>query len=225
MSLQLDNSVKVGDILTSLTIFISVIALLLSLAKDRDTKAAEQANKVRRAAADALAKLDRWQGVQLSLYQALQPTFVELSEVLAKNYDVVNVRDLFWKKVNIERTRVAKQVFDEQLGTAYTDLLSHFPAARGKFVEAFAKLSEVEDGVTQSFLADSEQSILSLKDEQTTYTTPVLGNALRLHAIRRTTDLRTKSEAIIAPVREYLFSVIALEDKNIVDVSRAKLDA
>lgn len=67
MSLQFDKTIKAGDVLTSLTVTISVIALVLSLAKDRSSRTIDQANKVRSAAASAIVKLDRWQGLQLSL--------------------------------------------------------------------------------------------------------------------------------------------------------------
>ena len=104
MRLKLDWSIKVSDLLTSITIVVSVIALLISWSKDREAKLTEQANRVRIAAATAIAKLDRWQALQLSMYRELQPTYVEMSELLTDRYDVQRVRDQFWKRVNIERT-------------------------------------------------------------------------------------------------------------------------
>lgn len=222
MSMQLDWSIKVSDLLTTATIVISVIALLLSLSKDRDAKVTEQASRVRSAAATAIAKLDRWQALQISMYQELQPTYVGLSEKLAESFNVQRVRDEFWKEVNIERTRVAQKVLDEQLGTAYSDLLSHFPAARGKFTDAFAKLSSIEAAVTDSYLGESESAILSLEGMQKNYTTPTLGNALRKAAASHSAELKSSSEAVIAPVREYLFSVISLPDEELVGAIRAR---
>jgi len=224
MFLQLDRTIKAGDILTSLTVVLSVITLVLSLAKDRDARGSEQANKVRGAAASAIVKLDRWQNVQLSLYQELQPSFVETSEALLKKYDVVAARDSFWRQVNQVRTKIARQVLEEQLGTAYVDILSHFPAARTRFVEAFAKLAIVEDDVTNSFLAGSEQAILSLRGKQASYQTADLGNALRAQAAANATELRKQAEAVIAPVRIYLLSVIALPDNKIVNASQVNQD-
>jgi hypothetical protein len=224
MSLHFDRTIKAGDILTSLTVLLSVVTLVLSLAKDRDARSTEQANKVRGAAASAIVKLDRWQSVQLSLYQELQPSFVETSEAMVKKYDVVVARDSFWRQVNQERTRVARQVLEEQLGTAYVDILSHFPAARTKFVEAFAKLAIVEDDVANNFLAGSEQAILNLRGKQSNYQTADLGNALRAQAATNANELRKQSEAVIAPVRNYLLSVIALPDDKIINASRIKQD-
>lgn len=225
MNLQIDWSIKIGDLLTSATIVVSLVALLLSLAKDRAARALEQANRVRSAAAAALSKLDRWQALQLSLYRELQPAYVELSEMLGKKFDVDYVRDQFWKKVNTERTRIAQKVVDEQLGTAYADLISHFPAARAKFTDAYAQLNDLEAKVTDDYLAESETEIIHLKGMQRTYTTPVLGNALRRVADVYRKDIKARSESVIDPVREYLFNVIALPDTQIIRASRGKQEA
>jgi hypothetical protein len=149
MTIQFDPQVKAGDILTSVSVFLSAIALIVSLAKDRATRVTDQANKVRLAAATTLVKLDRWQNVQNSFYDELQPDFVALSQDLKKDYDVVAVRDRFWIKGVKARARVQKQVSDEQLATGYVDLLTHFPAARNKVASAFSS-SDLASG--NSFL-------------------------------------------------------------------------
>lgn len=220
MRFNIDWTIKASDVLTSVTIIVSVVALLLSLARDRDAKAAVQASQVRAAAAVAISKLDRWQALKLSLFQELQPAFVELSEALAQKYDVANVRDQFWKRVNSVRTNIAQKVLDEQLGTAYSDLLSHFPAARQTFTKAFSDLSAVESVVIDDYLARSEQEILALDDQKKTYRTPILGNALRKVATENSNKLRTQTEAVIVPVREFLFNVISLNDKEISGAAR-----
>jgi hypothetical protein len=220
MPLKLDWTIKVSDILTSVTLIVSVVALLHSLEQDRDAKITEQAGRIRAAAAIGISKLDRWQALQLSMYQELQPGFIELSEQMMKRYDVQRVRDELWKKVNATRTLISQKVLDEQLGTAYSDLLSHFPAARSKFTEAFAKLSAIESSTTEDFLGASEDRILALEGQQKDYTTPTLGNALRESASTYSVQLKTRSEAVIFPVREYLFGVISQPDSAIVAASK-----
>jgi len=221
MALQLDRTIKAGDILTSITIVVSVLALLLSLAKDRDARVSEQANKVRAAAATVLVKLDRWQALQLSLYQTLQPDFVELSEDLAKVFDVVAVRDKFWKRVNAARNKIAEKVLDEQLTTGYGDILTHFPAARREVADALRELANIEAKTVEEFFAQAEPHILSLRDKQPSYQTAHLGNALRGAAATATDRLTIASDRALASVRTYLFGVIARSDAEIVQASRA----
>lgn len=221
MPFTLDKTFKVGDLLTSLTIAISALALFTTIERERSARLIEHASKVRASAANAIAKLDRWQAIQLSLYNELQPTFIEVSEGLMKDFDIYKYRDLYWKKFTAERARVARQVLEEQLGTAYADLLAHFPAARTQYTEAFARLSDVEMSVTTSFLEQTEASILSFRERQKSYNTAQLGNALRGNADGHVADMRSKFDAAVLPARGYLLGVIALTDDELVNRSRA----
>lgn len=216
MPLQFDRTIKAGDILSSLTVLLSVVALVLSLSKDRAVRVTDQANKVRTAAASVIVKLDRWQAVQLSMYQDLQPVFVELSEDLAKKYDVVATRDRFWRDINAAKSRVSKQLLDEQIATAYVDIVSHVPAARSKVIDVLGKLAAVEERITGEFLRNGERGILSLKSKASTYQTAHLGNMLRGAAQQATTDLKSESDLALNPVREYLVGVIEMKDEDIV---------
>jgi hypothetical protein len=220
MKIQFDPQVKAGDILTSVSVFLSAIALIVSLAKDRDTRIADQANKVRLAAATTLVKLDRWQNVQDSFYDELQPDFVAFSQDLKKEFDVVEVRDRFWIKGVQARARIQKQVSDEQLTTGYVDLLTHFPAARGKVISAFTSAETLAKRTIESFMSNCEQAILQLEGKETTYHTASLGNSFRREARLSTKKLNDETDKEFAPVRQYLLTVIALPDDKLVNASR-----
>jgi hypothetical protein len=222
MTIQFDPQVKAGDILTSVSIFLSAVALVVSLAKDRATRVADQANQVRLAAATTLVKLDRWQNIQDSFYDELQPDFVSLSQDLKKNYDVVAVRDRFWIKGVQARARVQKQVSDEQLATGYVDLLTHFPAARDKVSSAFASAETLAKKATRDFMANSEQVIFQFEGKESSYHTASLGNAFRQEALASATKLHYAVDKEFDSVRRYLFAVIDLPDDELVNVSRGK---
>lgn len=220
MLFSIDKTIKVGDLLTSLTVALSALALYTAIERERSARLIEQATKVRVSSANAIAKLDRWQAIQLSLYNELQPAFIEVSEGLAKDFNVFAIRDLYWKKVTAERARVARQVLEEQLGTAYAELLAHFPAARSQYTEAFSRLTEVEADVTTSFLNKTEGIILSFEDKKPSYNSAQLGNALRVSAEEHSAIMRPKFEAAVSPARSYLLSVVAQSDEELVTRSR-----
>jgi hypothetical protein len=129
-----------------------------------------------------------------------------------------------WRQVNTERIRIARQILEEQLGTAYLDIVAHFPAVRTKYVEAFAELAKVEDEVSNEFLANAEEAILDLGDKKATYQTAHLGNAFRAQALRSASTLKARSENVIAPIRDFLLSVIALPNDTIVKTSQVGQD-
>jgi hypothetical protein len=222
MTIQFDPQIKAGDILTSASIFLSAVALIVSLSKDRATRVADQANKVRLAAATTLVKLDRWQNVQDSFYDELQPDFVALSQDLKKKYDVVAVRDRFWIKGVQARARVQKQVSDEQLVTGYVDLLTHFPAARAQVSSAFASAEYIANKATRDFMARPEQAIFQFQGKESAYHTASLGNAFRQEAHASATKLHNDVDKEFESVRRYLFAVIALPDHELVNASRGK---
>jgi hypothetical protein len=69
--MHVEWSVKFGDVLASLTIVVSVVALLISWSKDRAVEERAQADRIRSAVAKGVAKLDRWQALHESLFQEL----------------------------------------------------------------------------------------------------------------------------------------------------------
>jgi hypothetical protein len=217
--MTVDRTIKISDLLTSLTILVSVITLTVSWSKDRLTREKEQADRVRSAAAKTLTQLDRWQALQLSIFRELQPVFVETSEMLADNFNVIKVRDYLWKTINIQRTHIASKVLEEQIGTAYVDLLAHFPAVRSVFLNAFTQLKQTETRIMEAFLAGTEGDVLSLNAQQNVYTTAMLGNALRATAVKHSEHLETETNQIIQPVREFLFEIIAKADTEILKVA------
>jgi hypothetical protein len=218
--MELDWSMKVGDVLTSLTIAVSVIALIISWSKDRSTRESERADRVRAAASKAHTKLDRWQALHRSLYQELQPTFIEASEMLQDGFNMVKTRDHLWKAINAQRTRITAKMLDEQIETAYVDLLSHFPAARSLFLDTFAQLKTVENEITERFLVATQNDVLSFKDRKPEYTTAMLGNALRSSAAQHSHELYARSNETIQPVRKFLFDVIVKSDRDILRATR-----
>jgi len=219
--MKFNKEIRLSDLLTLVTIIVSVVALTVTWSKDRVTRETEQSDKVRSAAALALTKLDRWQLLNLSVYQKLQPVFVETSELLLEDFDIYKTRDHLWKKINEERVGVANKVLDEQIMTSYFDLLAHFPETRSRFVELFKSLRAIEDSVSTSFLAESEGNVLSLTGHQDTYTSATLGNALRRTALKHKGRFQQESNESIEPVRQFLFGVISKSNQEILMESRA----
>jgi len=218
--MQIDWMIKIGDILTSLTIIVSVFALVITWRKDRDTKETQQADLVRSAAASAISKLDRWQALQLSLYEALQPEFVITSEKLADDYDVIKVRDYFWKTISAKRMQIYSKVLEEQIPTSYFNLLAHFPDTRNQFMNMFRALNEIEERISNGFQEKTQQDVLAFEGKEANYTSAMLGNALRTTAANQKEQFMRQASTTIEPVREFLFDIIARSNKQILQASR-----
>jgi hypothetical protein len=212
---KIDWSIRISDILTFLTIFVSVIALTISWSKDRYSREKEQADRVRAAMGKTLAKLDRWKIIQLSIFQELQPVFIETSEMLTKNYDVIEVRDYLWKNINSLRTLMAAKVLEEQIETAYVDLFSHFPAIRDIFLNTLIQLEACEAKILDSFIEATQDNVLSFEDKENVYTSAMLGNALRATAFEYSSRFKANVDQIMHPVKNFLFEAVVKSDKEI----------
>lgn len=78
--LTFDRTIALKDILTSLSILVSIAALLFAWGQDRQIREREQADRIRAAAAETLAKVERWEELSLWFFQDIQPLYVETSE-------------------------------------------------------------------------------------------------------------------------------------------------
>lgn len=220
MALSFDLTIKASDLLTSLTILVSVIALLISWSKDRDAKVREEAGRVRAAAATTLVKLERWQELQRSMYHELQPVYVETSEMLAVRYDVIAARDHLWKQINAQRVRVAGRVLDAAIETAYVDLFAYYPRIRRSFLAAIAKLKQSEAHAAAALLHDTQAAVMSFEGKQAGYTSAMLGNELRAAAAPVEEDFLKRCDATLAPIRDELYSLIETEDRALLNQIR-----
>src|SRR5215831_16421217 len=99
-SFRLERTVKIGDLLTSLSILISLAAVLVTWSRDATLRQRQQADEIRKAAATTLAKLERWQELSSAIFQESQPVFVTVSQNLGKNHDAASARDYLWRELN-----------------------------------------------------------------------------------------------------------------------------
>ena len=213
-------AITVGDLLTSVTILISMITLAVSWRKDRLADEAQRADRIRSAAALALTKFDRWRALWLSAYDELEPSFVETSELFEQEFKVGKTRDFLWKVIHTKFSLASEKILNEEIETAYFALLSHFPAARGHLLAACEKLKEQQLLARSELLDHTQRRVLALHSKKSDYEPAVLGNELREAASECKMAFDAKSAALLQSVQEFLFGVIAKSDKEILTASR-----
>jgi hypothetical protein len=209
------KEIKVGDILTSVSILISALAFLRAWTKDREIRNKEIADRTRSAAAITLAKLERWRDLSLWFFQSTQPLFVETSEMLTNQFDVVATRDFLWKKLNEVRTEVSNRVMKEQIEIAYVELAGYHPAVYDFFTSTIGTLKENQGEAYDKFIERTQRVVMSYKSRQAGYQTAMLGNDLRTVAYESQSALRAQTDQTLKPIHEFLINIIAESDKAI----------
>lgn len=220
--MNIEWTVSIGDILTLTTIAVSVVALIASWSKDREARQKERADRVRNAIAVALIKLDRWRTLQLSLFSKLQPIFIETSEILAKDFNLILARDFLWKQIANERTSIQAKLQEEQIESAYVGLFSHFPAIGSVFLDTLTHLRAVEEEVHDSLLQGAQADVFACEGKSENYSTAALGNALRHTAQYISADFQTRISGTTDKVQKLLFELIAMSNMEILTVGLAR---
>jgi hypothetical protein len=215
MALSIDSTIHAGDILTSVTVAISVVSLILSQAKDRRAGEAETAKAARGAAARVVAQLDRAARVRVAVYANLLPEFIDLSRALETAFDPIAARDRLWRDMHVASANAAQTLLDERIATAYVDLVGFHPRIREAYVAAFAAIERESANTVDAFLIATQKKLLALEKDEDKYTSAIVGNLLRAEATKQSDKLADTLEAIVAPVRDGLFAYIERDDRTL----------
>ncbi len=218
--LRINPEIKAGDILTSLSILISLIALLVAWAKDRKMRNKEQADKVRSAAARTLSKLERWRELNIWFFRAIQPSFVKTSEMLLDEFDVVAARDHLWKELNAIRLQTHEKVLDEEIEVAYVELYAYHPKVHDLFVNTLEMLKQKERVSFDDLLIATESEVMYFNDHEDEYTTAALGNALRKKCYEQAQAFKEEVTEVIKPIHTYLYKLISSSDNIVLQKDR-----
>jgi len=208
--------ITVGDILTLITISITLGTLYTAWLQNRRLKEKEMANGIRNACATVLGKLERWQELSLSLFENTQPLYIETSELLARNRNVIQTRDYLWKRLTVARNTLRQSVLEEKLELAYTDLYSYSPKLVDAFMTVIAQLKTAETEVFSDFLEQTQQNVLDYAGKLSGYTSAMLGNDLRdtTHSIREAFEGQTTGT--IQPFKQTLTTLLQESDKHLI---------
>jgi hypothetical protein len=213
--LKFDNKLDVGNLLTSLTILVTLAALLNAVAKDRRTRDREFADRVRTAAAKTLGKLERWQQLSARLYEDIQPLFIDVSQKLHAELDAEAARDLLWRELSTARTAAEQRIVDEEIESAYVELYPYHPSVQQRFADAMSRMKEIDAAVYLDFVTRSQEQVLAYDGDGKSYTPALLGNDLRRESARAEDRLESELDQATQPLREFLGAVISLSDKQV----------
>lgn len=217
----IDKQIKIGDLLTSITLLISMISILYTLRKERILHQREQADRVRKAAAQTIAKLDRWSELSLSLFQDIDAIFVKASNELKENdFDRQSARDFLWVKLNLTRDNMIDKKLNENIETAYVDLCIYDPLVRAFFQGIFTRLKDEEEIMFNSLLEGIQVEIDRLNIVQDRYQTSSFLTPLKIYTDKIYEIYIYKISNIMSPINEDMLNIISRSDNEIFSVKR-----
>jgi hypothetical protein len=221
--LRLDEEVAVGDLLTSLSILVAAVTLYVSLRQARKQRQREVADSVRAAAADALARLNRYARLPELVADSAQTIAVETSRKIAQppaKGDVEDARDYLWMKLLLQWQNARTAQRAEGVELVHVKLLGYRPDAYEGIEKA---IEELDQGAMHCFnvlLERSQAAVLEWDGvDRQTYQSAKLGNELRKRLFDYKKELGLNAAEILSEVDARLNAIITGKDEDVIDRS------
>jgi hypothetical protein len=211
----LNPEVKLGDLLTSVSVLVAATALVTTWRRDRNVRRREYADRIRDAAARTIVALRRRRSLADRLFAAIEPRVTEADVKLVETRNAVAVRDAFWQHLVETRASLLKELFEEKLEDAYVALLGYNPAVQDLFLSALADLDELDERAYTNLLEMTQQDILAFDGRKEPPDTAELGNLLRMTLAVVERDSLTETEKVLNRTEEKLLRIVTAEDPEI----------
>lgn len=221
----IDPTVKVGDFLTTLTIFITVGSLAWTLRNDAKSRKAEQANKMKSLAVNIIGKWVQWTEISFLIFELSDAIFVDTSELLKKEFKhPERARGFMWKELRIQRSRLLDKALKYDLTEGYGDGVRNNPYI-GQFYDLIIKrLKEEEEAMFKIGLLQNSAHRLNVhfRRGEENYDVAKLRNDLADDA-NEVKDLYAKQiESIVKNPKLRLDELINGDDKSVLDDSNLR---
>lgn len=213
MSLRLSSEINLGHIATSLSVAIAAITLLLTTRKDRNLRRREYADRIRNAAAETAALLDRWKQLSLRLHEDIQPIITDMDTLLVREQKIIVTRDRMWRELVACRATASQRVTDEKIEIAYVKLYGYDAHIRELFSEVTRRLRATEEEYSSELLIRMQNDVLRLEQAEQPYHSAQLGNKLRATVHEVKNELDEALEQVIASLRNRLIRLTEAGDR------------
>ena len=205
--------------ITILSILASLLTFYLGWRKERRFARRQQGDQIRLAAANLVAKLERWREITLSLFDEVQAGFVEASELAARDpskLDFIAARDYLWKEISRCRAAVRRQIILENIQTSHADLIAYCPGSRLQFLDVFAVLNTAEAANFERLLDETQSVVLGYRKSAAPYHSAQLGNDLRDCATRTRERFTMALTPVLAEAIATLNTMIQRNDEDLI---------
>lgn len=215
--MTINPEISVGNILTIVSLALSVIALIVTINRDQELKRKEYADRIRRSASTTVAKLNRWRDLTVQFFDEIQPLITEADMLLVKDKNVLTARDTFWKGLGEARIKIAQRIIEEQIEIAYVELYGYDPRIQTLFTEVIDRLKIIDLNFFQQALYSTQNEILGLRAQKKPYVSAQLGNQLRNTCYEISSECKRLMDDAIEPFGKEMIALIGSDDKKIVE--------
>ena len=213
----LKPEITVGEILTAISIMVSVATLFYAWRKDRQSRTQAEADRIRRAAGTIIAKLERRSELALRFFDDIQPLITDADTKITQGRDIVGTRDFFWRELDSWHAKAYQKIIDEQIEIAYIDLYGYDPKIQELFASAIRLLKIIDVNMYHQVRQRTQWDILRMRFTGVSITNSQLGNTLRSTCFDLASEYKILIDEIVVPFRSAILGLIYANDKTIVN--------
>jgi hypothetical protein len=215
--------IKVGDLLTGISVLVAVSAFFYAWIKDSLLRKREYADQIRRSAAETIVALERWRQIALQFYENIQPLITETDAMVVKLQNeascLFDTRDFLWRGLTSARADLSKLALSEKTESAYLGLYGYEPRVQALYDSVIGYLNSTDRQSFSQLLQETQRDVLKLKEISRPIKSAQLGNSLRFTTADLADELKQQTGVAVGRFRLEMMRLIAATDDEIVHKS------
>lgn len=189
---------------------------------EREAREREYADKIRSSAAVTIAKLNRWEEINLHYIDRSSIIFEEANSLFYQGKSD-EAKDKLWKGIVGYHTVVFQKIVNEQIEIAYKDLYGYEPRVEQLFGRTLESLKYIDREIYRLFQIVSQMAI-NAELNQNQGNKNKLGNELRYSASLVRMLYKDLMQCAIEPFQNLMKDLIRQTDADIFNKQRIKMD-
>jgi len=176
--MRFKREISVGELLTAISIIISLIGVLYTWNKNQNIAISNEATRMRELSIQAFSNIQQWQDEEYLFFNQVDVLIKQVSRTYAESNDRILTRDMFWEGVIQLRNELDSKIISKDLKTFHFQLLNKGIDQDSVFITTVALLEKLVQFNFEAYLKETESTIL-LKEIDDPGESAILGNYLR----------------------------------------------
>lgn len=176
--MKFKSEISVGELLTALSIIISLIGVLITWNKNQQIAISNEATRMRELSIQAFSNVQQWQEEEQLFFNQVDVLIKQVSRTYTETNDRILTRDMFWEGVTQLRNDLDTKIISKDLKTFHFQLLNKGIDQDSVFITTIALLEKLVQFNFEAYLKETELAIL-LKEINDPRESAILGNYLR----------------------------------------------
>ncbi|MEQ8302913.1 MAG: hypothetical protein RIB47_05950 [Cyclobacteriaceae bacterium] len=215
MAFKLIRETTIGEVLTSVSILISMTGVMFSWKQDRQIEIKKQATQMKELSIQAFSNVLSWKDLNLYLFDRAEVLIEDVCVEFAQHQDNIQARDLYWREITQYKNDLDYEILEKDLKTFHFVLLNNGLDHDSTFIRTVTYINKLIDLNHKQYLKDMQSVILS-EAKANAKQTAILGNKLRAVNDQYRSGTLEIFQTESRNLQSYLQGIIVKSDRELV---------